>query len=429
MSSKSRAWKSLVGAIIICAVVNCLSQVVVLALGQICVAYESAATEVTIFFTTFALGAFVICLFIGKLIEKFGPKTIITIGIILTAIAYIAVAVSSSIYVLWIAGILAGIALAATGPVILQTIISVWFTGSVGTLIGTGMMVSVLPSVIFAPIFANFCLTNSFRFTLLWTAIGGCTIMLLCNIFLVNKTPDAYGLKPFPITMKAKKEKTATTVPLQTIDLAMPMSRLMKMPIIYLAFLCPIFLNFVLTMISSNATLIYSGMGLTATGAAYCVSLATAAAMLISPIFGVLSDRFTPKVPVIAFTAISFLICASFSLMHGWIGAIIIAVFGVSGSVNQYFGSIVMPALVGPKKGTTMIGWCTAASAIGSMFAAPVCAALAAANGGSYTVSFFLGAVLSAIVILALLVLFSKKTVEKIRKVDEAYIVADSDVA
>lgn len=420
MEQKSRAYKTLVGAVLIASLNSCIGSLVGVSLIQVTELIGCTDTQSALFFTTYSIAMFLCSLLLNKFVGKLGYKNCMYLGIVVLAAAFVALSFSSSVWMLWIAGVCAGIAFILSGSIMLQVVTTSWFTGNTATVLGITAVVPSLFSMVFATAFTQLMLKIGWRSATLWVTVISCAIMLLCNIFLVSSTPIKYGMEPYHVGGKAKEKKAKRTVE-PARDLAMPMSRLMKMPVVWLIFLCPLLIGFTANTANTIGAFILNTKLDDPSTIGLLISLRTGINMLVIPLFGILCDRTGPKVPMILYVVLSMVSCLACAFVGGLAGALLFTICVPFANISSYFGSMVGPSLVGREKAQHLIGYCTAAATVSGIVVSPIATAVASAFGGSYTVWFLICTALSIILLCVIQILFSKKTKDHIQKVDAEY--------
>lgn len=428
MTSKARAIKTLIGVTLIASLNGCIGSLVGIALVQVTELYNCTDAQSALFFTTYSAAMLLFSMLLNTFMGKLGYKNCIYLGIFVALFGFVALAFSSSVIVLWIVGVCAGVSFILSGAIIQQAVTTIWFSGNTATVVGISAIFPALFGTIFATGFTQLMLSVGFRNATLYFTAASCVIMLLCNMFLVSKEPTKYGLEPFNVGGKQKEKKSRYT-PEPVQDLAMPLSKLLKMPAIWLILLCPLLVGFTANTANTIGAFVLNSMELDASTIGNLIALRNGITMLIIPIFGILCDRIAPRMTLTLFVVLAAVSCLAVTFMGGMVGAMIFTLFVPFANINSYFGSMIAPRIVGPKRALELIGYCTAASVVSGLVVSPLAAAVAEATGGSYGVWFLICAALNVLLLLAIQILFSKKTAAHIRDVDAAYVAANPTTA
>lgn len=430
---KKKAMRSVVAMSISSMFLCSFGIVGVVMLGDIATQCGTDTTQAAFFFTFFALAQIIMAANIGAVIARIGTRGTIILGDVLNIVAYVLMATTSNIYVVWVCGFIGGLAMLFGCGIVLQIFITQWFTGNTGKLVTFSAIPQLIGTAVFSPILAT--LNANFGYSV---ALGGSAIVLsglalIINAIFAIKAPADYGTTPIVLEGKSPESGSdgAAQQSASQFELAMPNSQIVKIPSLWLALLVPLTLTFVLTMVTSNASLIYQSMGNTAIDAAFGVSAGSIAGAVIVPVFGSLSDSIGPKKTITLMAAVGCVDCLCFciGLFAGFVGMIVFAVLFQVCNIGSYFSSIVMPKLFGTSKAPTLIGWGTTASSLGGMFAAPVASALAAASAGSYVPIVLACAVCFALTIVIVNALLSDKVAADIRERDKRYVAEHPEAA
>lgn len=137
----------------------------------------------------------IMSVFYGRLVEKFGMKSMISFCSLLMIAGVLLYATGTSIWMFYLAAILQGISLCFCSGASCSIIFSKWFAHSTGTLLSATAIGSGLAGVIFSPIVSKWIGTIG------WTAslYINCAIVVFTAIVLIvflKDTPEKYGVKP-----------------------------------------------------------------------------------------------------------------------------------------------------------------------------------------------------------------------------------------
>lgn len=137
----------------------------------------------------------IMSIFYGRLVEKFGMKSMISFCSLLMIAGVLLYATGTSIWMFYLAAILQGISLCFCSGASCSIIFSKWFAHSTGTLLSATAIGSGLAGVVFSPIVSKWIGTIG------WTAslYINCAIVVFTAIVLIvflKDTPEKYGVKP-----------------------------------------------------------------------------------------------------------------------------------------------------------------------------------------------------------------------------------------
>jgi MFS family permease len=143
----------------------------------------------------FLYGAFMP--FIGRLVDRFGARGVVTLGTLVMAGALAATAGATRLWHLYVFyGVLLALGLAATGHVVGAAVITRWFTRRRGTalsLLGTFSMAAIS---LFVPIVMWLILVAGWRTAYLVLAVVTIIVCLPLGLWVVRETPESMGLAP-----------------------------------------------------------------------------------------------------------------------------------------------------------------------------------------------------------------------------------------
>lgn len=413
--NERKGWRCAIGGGITVAVFMSALFLNTLFIGPISETYGCSVTTVSVIYSMQAAGSMIMSLFVGFLLSKFNPKFICTIASIAPLLYYGGMAVTSNIYVLWGLALVLGIGNILCGQTTYQILISSWFSKGSGTIVTTLSLITNILKFFVGPLVAVYIEKIGMRETAL---LIGIIVTLMCfvdSILFICRFPDAYGMKPISFGKKTENQKKQYT------ELELPVFRIARMPVLYLGMLSVMLLVLVTMMHSSNASLIYQGMGLTPVQASYAISLDGMAAGILAVVFGLLCDNFGVRRSVIAYSTIGAVVMFITPNLSGWLGAIILALFVGVGEICNFYGMMVMRTMFGRKRGSSLIGWAGIFGCTGGIIGPPICAALAAVKGGSYSTSLMVEGFLYIVILLFSTIALSDKAKAKILKADEEY--------
>lgn len=361
--------------------------------------------------------------FLGPLLTK-KPKMIMLVTGALYIVAGLIYGYVPNIYVIWVASFLLGVCCVTNGYMPMAVIINQWFRKGANTVCTVGSSLHSVVLAVGTPIvgilFASSDILGRSVMAVALT-IGICSFILG---FFVYKPPEAYGMEPVDLSLKAKdKEQTV-----ETFETAMPIKRVLKTPYIYMAFLGQALIGAGTTAYFGNAAFIFQeGMGISAVQYSYIMSIYSIGNLIIVPIFGVLSDTIGARraVPIFACIAAASYMCLP--LMHGFTGALIGILCLSCTQISNWYSSAVMPKLFGVKKSAQLISWSSSFNCALAIVAPTVFAAIAQANGGSYVIPVRVAGIGLLISAIFTIIITGNKVHERILAIDAPYAEAESN--
>lgn len=420
MNAKARARNTLIGITLIAIVSSFLVSAIGNALNYVVEYYESDYVAVSMYFMFLNLGMVAGYVLMNTLIKKTGLKKTLFVGVLLAIVSYLVIVYVKSTAVLNVMGVLHGMSYALTSNSIMSLIAMKWYKGDVSTLIGFSVLAISGVNILFPTLFTALLENFGFRNGMLALTIG-VAVLMMAGVAMISDEPEKYGLEPVLYTSSKKKaEKENVSAGIAAQDLAMPMSRLMRNPLIWLVFLCPVLISFVSSYTSTCATYIYKSYGLDNMQIGYLLSIGNAATTLCMPIFGYLVDKTrNPKLMYTIFTLLSAFALVTPLFMGGFFGAMVYAILIRTNGTRLYFVSMVAPALIGNEKSEKLISWVQAACLGFSIPAATIFTSVSEAGG--MTTVFLLMAGMTFVSVVGCVALLSKGARNAIQKADAAY--------
>lgn len=420
MKPRTKGILCVVGTTII---LNCqiFSYIILAMLLAAFVAYSGfSSVQAASIFSAGTLGSAVVSLFFGFLYERFSPKLICGVASFGALLLYGSMALTKNLMVILVCAFFWGMANTLCGSQNHMVLTNRWFKTGNGTIISTAIAVGKVVQIFVTPLIAALVLAVGFKNAALGFGIAFSGAMFLSAILLTSRGPK----KPEDqIEISFKKKEKAVKRREDTPTLAMGVSQLMKLPIVYLALATPALISLASVMFTSNMSLIYKSAGLDLMQIGWIMSLAGVGALIVNPLYGILSDLLSPKKAVVIYCIIGTVTYACFPLIGGITACVIIALTYGVGNANIYFPGTVMPPLVGKDKSSYMIGWSTAICAV-TATVAPLISSSLYASTGSYALPLGIGAGLFLCAAFATIYVASNKSKKKILDADKAYKVA-----
>jgi MFS family permease len=143
--------------------------------------------------------------FAGKLIDRFGPRSVATVGMAIIAGGMALSAISQNALQLNLFfGILSGVGTGLVGSVLGAVIANRWFVKRRGLVIGMFGATTSAGQLVFLPILARLTLDRGWRATSIWMALAALVVMAPVA-WLVRNDPATVGVAPYggthPVTL------------------------------------------------------------------------------------------------------------------------------------------------------------------------------------------------------------------------------------
>ena len=219
--------------------------------------------------------AFFVSLFLPKLMRKIDIKYVLSAGVLLTTLAYVMLAKTSNLYVMYLASLILGIGISMYANFPMSVIINNWFEKKNGTVIGITMAAAGVSGAIMSPICSSIIKTYGYRNGYLFTAL----------MLMVFGLPCAYTLEISPV--KRSKEELA-----QKRKSSLKVSKLSLLGMVLLSYICVAKTSFlgIANLLSSLGV----SYGHDLLISSYLVSAAMIGNILSKIAIGVLSDKTDP---------------------------------------------------------------------------------------------------------------------------------------
>lgn len=296
-------------------------------------------------------------------------KYVYVIGGILQGALLVTMGYSTNLMLVYVMAFLFGIGNKFCGAMTHQINVTNWFASGRGTISSMGTLVSGLINAIMATVTG--VLSSMFGYQT-YSLIAGFVlagIIVVLGLLFVCDAPEKYGMQQIVLKEKEGKKTRTIGADSKVYETAMPISKLLRQPLLWAVLVCPFLMQFACTIYYSNQSLVLGSMGLDVVQISYCVSIVSISQMILVPLFGVLSDVISARKTLIIYCVVGAANMFLFSLTSqvGLIGGMIIAFFYNAGMVNLYFGAVVATPLFGVNKSATITGWCNASVSVAAM--------------------------------------------------------------
>lgn len=388
-------------------------------IGPVTESYGCTVTETSMIYSMSSLGCMIMSLLLTKLMEKSSPKTICIIGSFTSLVYYTGMALTSNIHVLWLLSIILGFGTVMCGIAMDQIMITSWFSRGGGKIASITTWATSLVKMLITPAVALLISRAGMRKAAFILGVTITSINLFNSIVLICNSPQSYGMQRIAFGKEPKKQEKHGQ---NGSAISLPVSRLVRMPVMWIAMLGVLLWTIVNTLHNSNASLIYQSMGLDSIQAAYMISIDGLSAGLFGVLYGVLCDSLGPKrgtLMIAGIGAATFLAAPSLS---GIGGAILLAIMVGGIECSALYGMMVLPSVFGSKSSATLISWSVFFGSAGSFIAPPLAASLAEFAGGSYHIAQIVGGILYLAVMGIVVLLYSHRTESRLQKENEAYL-------
>lgn len=351
--------------------------------------------------------------FSGFIISKYGVRIMATIGLTMTAGAYVTFAYAENVGMLVAASVLIGLSYGFCTTSAAVMIVRIWFHRYEGTVLGVVTAATGLGGSLMSILQTAAMEAGSYRNSLLLGASMLAGLAVLVLLFVRNR-PEDMGLTPLGEGERIKKRPKANQVEYQGLS----MKELWRKPAFWLMLFCTILCNFGLYLAFNVVRDFFIDCGISlakATGLYSAMMLILTGTKLLS---GFLCDKWGSRLVNMLCVGFGVAALAAFGLTRNF-GTALVAVllYTVSLPLMTLMGPLVASNLFGYRAYTQYSGVVVSAVSLSSLSASYV-TNLIYDNFHSYRPSFWLAAILTAISGILFLILYrmadklKEKTVE-----------------
>ena len=159
--------------------------------------------------TIIALSGIFLSPAVGKIVQKYNIKWILTAGIFVFGLSYMSYGMAQSAFHLYLSAAVLGISFLFCGNLTMQIIIVNWFKKSRGLAMSIAISGIGLGGFLFSPVIANLIMNFGWRKTYLIMGLGILLIGLPIALFVMKKSPEEIGLKPYGEGEEDEQAKSA----------------------------------------------------------------------------------------------------------------------------------------------------------------------------------------------------------------------------
>ena len=329
-----------------------------------------------------AVGKVILALFAfltGWIVDRFGPRRVMLVGILLGGIALIGLSRMTSLWLFYLFYFINALAYMSGGPLPNQVLISRWFDSSRGKAMGIAY-IGIGVGGMLVPLIANW-LNQSFG----WQN----ALMILGFGMIAIAFPMIWFIKDNPASRKIQSGLEKEKIPFHTI---------FKKRNVYLLMFGSMLSIAAVSGISQNLKLFFSfDLGYTQTQSAGILSLVLASSIIGRLLMGWLADKLPKKyVMILIFTLVSCSIPLLYAASTPGVIYLFAIVFGIALGGDYMIIPLMAAELFGVRILGRIMGIVISADVLGEALA-PVLVGWLRDQSGSYTTGF------SALIILAVL--------------------------
>ena len=395
-------------ALMICIVLGFCSSTKSLYLKAVCDALGIQRSAFSINDSIRFIATAVVNLFFGTLIAKFGPKKLISAGILLIIGACFVYSFADNIFVYYIGGFLLGIGFSWSSTTMVGYVVNIWCKESKGTIMGAVLACNGLGGALSAQILSPIINSGAEAYRDAYRLSGILLIVILVLVLVLFRDKPS-GVDALPEVQKKKAKGDSWK--------GLEFSELLRKPYFYASLVCIFLTGMVLQGIGGIATPFMYDKGIDVEYVALVLSAHSIALTCFKFFTGFVFDkagiRVTANMCMIAvIVAFTSLLLADNSIG----GKVLAMVYSVFSSLALPLETIMLPLYVGyffgQKSFGKVLGVFVAVNTAGYALGAPlsnVCFDLT----GSYNVALYVGIALIAAVIFGTNAVISQSNKER----------------
>ena len=416
--SKKRAFKSLAGCVVIIAIVFGTLNIMSNYIGTVCEQTGASVVQVSLLFSIASAVSAVAGLAAAALIERVPMRRIMLGGAISFVLFFACLYFAQDITLVYVGAVFFGLSQVFAGFTVSQPLITWWHAKGVGKKISSLYVAMSVGAVILSPTIAYLLGAFGYQTTVLFNGGVLGIVLIVCVVALVSNRPSSYGLEAYG----SEEAKPASAESEESAARSGKPEGLSAMQALRTYPFWAILLGASLLMIPANgfvtnASVIFQSCGFDAVTAGAMISVYSACAVVWVFLYGALSDKFGARKVSILYTCAAVVILATFFLVGGKAGAIILTVtFGIVTAYGGMIGAVTYGPLYGPRAVGTLVSLCLVGTGVGAMLAAPIATAMYEATGG-YEAFMGMSAVLCVVILFLFATATSRRMVEKVASI------------
>ena len=194
---KFSGWKVLTGCILCMFLVQGCVQCFSIYMPQIAAETGWGVSRVAVVSSTAAGGAFIANLLLTPALKRLSAKTVLAVGALFLVLHMCLYSVCTNVYLLWLAGLLGGVAIGWGTAAPCSILISNWFVKNRSQYIAAAVAGSMFGSVLQNPAAALLIERLGWRsaYVVQSVTVGG--LALASVLFLISESPEKKGQKPY----------------------------------------------------------------------------------------------------------------------------------------------------------------------------------------------------------------------------------------
>jgi MFS family permease len=361
--------------------------------------------QVALMFSFFGLGGIIASLLLGKVTKIFPIKGIVAFAGLCVFLCFTILAYAPNLWFCYIGAFVLAFAVIFGGFAMSHVLITWWFIEGRGKALGALPVGVGVFGIFMIPIIASLIKNYGYQTVALGQGIIAGALTILIGIFVLLEHPNKYGLKPLGYSKDNKNLDMQSNLSLKQV---------LTSSAFWLIIMATLSIDIAKVGFVDNASPFYQSLGLDAIKAAFAISIWQAASMVWAPLFGVLVDKFGPNAAISTLSMIAALTFFGSTLLTGWAGAVIIAIFSASTCINSLVGTVAFPKVFGTKEAGSLVGFSHASANLGAVIGAPLAGFTFDATG-SFTTFMVIAGILMIITAILIAMATRQKSIDSIR--------------
>ena len=252
MSNTVKGWLCAIAGMVTMGVSHLCYSIIIILMASMVAAVGCSAAEGALIFSITAIGSLVASLFIGSLLKVLKTKYVYVIGGILQGALLVTMGYSTNLMLVYVMAFLFGIGNKFCGAMTHQINVTNWFASGRGTISSMGTLVSGLINAIMATVTG--VLSSMFGYQT-YSLIAGFVlagIIVVLGLLFVCDAPEKYGMQQIVLKEKEGKKTRTIGADSKVYETAMPISKLLRQPLLWAVLVCPFLMQFACTIYYSN---------------------------------------------------------------------------------------------------------------------------------------------------------------------------------
>lgn len=417
MNNKAMAWRAWAGCMLGSALNSAVYGAIALFYDTILTNTGCSPTEYALLFTVVSIGLVLGGVITGKLLD-INLKLFSVIGALGPVAMLGAISFAKSIFVLYAVGIFFGLTVTLCGPTLFNIAVAKWFNQGMGKVLSIGFSLVNGYQIIAMPLYASVIISMGANHAALAIGVVSSIVCVVMMLLVVPRFPEHYGLEPLNVGKAPEQaaESADAAAALQPADeVSLSASHAVRTPTFLFLFLFVLLVSSAPNIYYANSINLFQSFGVDYVQASLGTSIASAAAMALAPISGILIDKVGAKTGISIYAAVAALVCFLTPILNGIAGMAVFALLINFSQIWLMVGGTTVPGIFGSKSSSQLISWIIMAGSLAAMIFPVIGTTLYGATG-SYAMPFIVCGVAIVIGIVLLQIALSDKSRESVKR-------------